>query len=736
MAGIIINDVTQLNPTEVRQVVRPETVQQVVDAVRTSTGPISVGGGRFSMGGQIASPGSLHLDMRSLNQVVTLDAGERWIRVQAGIRWCDIQRAVDPHDLSVKIMQTYANFTVGGSLSVNCHGRYVGLGPFVLSVRAIKLVLPDGSVADAGPGENADLFYGVVGGYGGLGVIVEAELDLVDNVVVEQSSRTMPVSDYLAFFRQEVRDSGTAVFHNADLYPPHYSRVRAVTWSRSARTSVSGPRLMAPRKSYALERYFMWAFSESPFGKWRREHIIEPMFYLKKRAHWRNYEAGYNVAELEPRSRRKSTYVLQEYFVPIERLEAFIDLMGRILRRHRVNAINVSIRHALADPGTCLAWAREEVFAFVLYYKQGTTAEKCGQVAVWTRELIDAVISVGGTYYLPYQPHATPAQLHRAYPRARELFALKKRYDPAFRLRNALWNKYYPEEPAPAAASRPASEFHAVYDDTEWQDAFFRFLQTVFNVLPEDRFHQAIKEACAAGDTDADIYRNLQGRLPAIKPFLGDLTYGLPALRTQKREMASQMLRILDGRTGIRGYLEIGSTGRYVSELRKSLQIEGPLFIVNDIAPSFAPPDILERGQIARLGRFFELRDYMPLAGDIEAGSLEVVTCLIGLHHAPGDRLPGFVASIHRALKPCGLFILRDHDVPSDEMRRFVSLVHTVFNAGIGVSWEDNEKELRNFAPLSHWAGLLQAAGFEDMGFRILQANDPSDNTLMAFRKA
>ena len=53
------------------------------------------------------------------------------------MRWCDIQRFVDPHDLSVAIMQTYANFTVGGSLSVNVHGRYVGQGPLILSVRAI-----------------------------------------------------------------------------------------------------------------------------------------------------------------------------------------------------------------------------------------------------------------------------------------------------------------------------------------------------------------------------------------------------------------------------------------------------------------------------------------------------------------------------------------------------------------------------------------------------------------------
>jgi FAD/FMN-containing dehydrogenase len=40
-------------------------------------------------------------------------------------------------------MQSYDNFTVGGSLSVNAHGRYVGLGPIVLSVKSIRLVLAD-----------------------------------------------------------------------------------------------------------------------------------------------------------------------------------------------------------------------------------------------------------------------------------------------------------------------------------------------------------------------------------------------------------------------------------------------------------------------------------------------------------------------------------------------------------------------------------------------------------------
>jgi FAD/FMN-containing dehydrogenase len=147
--------------------------------------------------------------------------------------------------------------------------------------------------------------------------------------------------------------------------------------------------------------------------------------------------------ELEPVSRKQSTYVLQEYFVPVQKFDAFLALMSEIFIRHNVNVINVSIRHAKADSGSLLAWAREEVFAFVVYYKQDTDDAEKGHVAVWTRELIDAALSLDGAYYLPYQPHATSEQFHRAYPRAKELFTLKKQLDPTGKFRNVIWDTYY-----------------------------------------------------------------------------------------------------------------------------------------------------------------------------------------------------------------------------------------------------------------------------------------------------
>lgn len=182
----IVNDVTSLNPVRVMAIVAPTSVEDVQEALRRTSGPVSIGGGRFSMGGQTASPGSLHFDMRSMNRIVSFSPEERTIRVQAGVRWCDIQKFVDPHGLSVKIMQTYANFTVGGALSVNCHGRYVGLGPLVLSVRRLKLVTHSGDIVDANRETHRDVFFGAIGGYGSLGVVVEIELDLVENKRVKR----------------------------------------------------------------------------------------------------------------------------------------------------------------------------------------------------------------------------------------------------------------------------------------------------------------------------------------------------------------------------------------------------------------------------------------------------------------------------------------------------------------------------------------------------------------------
>lgn len=442
-AGTTVNDVTLLNPVTVNRVVVPQRQEEIVAAVRAHPGPISIGGARYSMGGQIAAERSLHLDMRRYDKVLHFAPQEREITVQAGVTWRKVQEVIDPYDLSLQVMQSYANFTVGGSLSVNAHGRYLGQGPLVSTVRSIRLVLADGSLVEASPQQNSELFYGAIGGYGGLGVIVDATLSLAKNEPVARSSRLMPLRDYARYFAANVAPDPDIIFHNAVLYPDDYETVRAVSFARTSKAPTEPSRLQPAPTSASLERALLWATGSLPFGRALRQHVIDPLYYAPEVVEWRNYEAGYDVRSLEPLASGDSLYALQEYFVPVARLEQFVSRMRGILKRHGAGVINVSIRHARRDPGTILAWARDDVFAFVLFYRQGTTKEERTAVGGWTRELIDAAIGAGGTYYLPYQIHATPAQFRAAYPNAGRYFDLKRRVDPANKFRNKLWDAYY-----------------------------------------------------------------------------------------------------------------------------------------------------------------------------------------------------------------------------------------------------------------------------------------------------
>ncbi|WP_207425095.1 FAD-binding oxidoreductase [Pedobacter sp. SYSU D00535] len=439
----IINDITQLNPIRVQSVICPTTTKEIAEAVKGYRRPISIGGGRYSMGGQTATEQALQIDMRNFDAIKSFSPEKREITVQAGITWRKIQEHIDPHNLSVKIMQTYANFTVGGSLSVNVHGRYLGQGPLILSVKEIKLVVADGTLITASPAQHPELFYGAIGGYGALGVITEATLYLTENVKVERTDHVLPLSQYKEHFLSQLKPDSTIIFHNADIYPRRYKKLREISYRQTDKPLTIPHRLKSQHQRYRFNRVVFKVISGYPGGKWLRQHLIDPILYKGQPVEWRNYEASYDVFELEPRSRKRSTYVLQEYFVPVENFDAFYPVMVDILKKNRVNVINISIRHAKQDPGSLLAWARTDVFAFVIYYKQGTRPEAKEKVTVWTRQLVDAAIASEGAYYLPYQIHASEEQFRKAYPNAETFFELKKQVDPNYKFRNKLWDAYY-----------------------------------------------------------------------------------------------------------------------------------------------------------------------------------------------------------------------------------------------------------------------------------------------------
>lgn len=440
--ALLIANVTGLYSVMVAKAVAPTSTAQLAQEVRHWSGQIAVGGGRYSMGGQVACTGGLHLDLRDMKQLVWLDANARSVRVQAGMTWRDLQELIDPVGLAVMTMQSFANFTIGGSVAVNAHGRYVGNGALGHSVRALQLVLADGAVVEASRTQHAALFRAAIGGYGALGVITEVELDLALNVPMERTMSSVALADYPAYFQSEVRNDRDCILHNADLLPPLFDAPVAISWRATRKPLTETARLIARGQSYGLHQNVIFAVTELPCGPELRAQVVNPLVLDKPAVVWRNHEASHDVAELEPRTRRISTYVLQEYFIPVPHLEAFVRDMGSLIRKHGANVLNVSIRHSPADTLSLLPWARQEVFSLAVYSKQRVHEKAEAQAAAWTRAMIDAALQYGGRYYLPYQLHATREQFLRAYPEVAQLRQLKQSVDPQGKFSNMLWARY------------------------------------------------------------------------------------------------------------------------------------------------------------------------------------------------------------------------------------------------------------------------------------------------------
>ena len=112
--------------------------------------PVSIAGARHSMGGDSIAPGGIVIDMRPWRRM-RLEEDRDLLTVQSGATWAEIIPYLDARGRSVAVMQSNNSFTVGGSLSVNCHGWAYGRPPIASTVDSFRLMKADGTVVRLQP---------------------------------------------------------------------------------------------------------------------------------------------------------------------------------------------------------------------------------------------------------------------------------------------------------------------------------------------------------------------------------------------------------------------------------------------------------------------------------------------------------------------------------------------------------------------------------------------------------
>jgi FAD/FMN-containing dehydrogenase len=456
-SGGFINDASHLNRTAIYGVVRVASeadIANVLKFAREHNLKVTCAGQQHSMGGQSFSYGGIVMDLRDFKNI-RLDKEHKIANVQSGVRWWQLQQLLDAQGLAVKSMQSINIFSIGGTLSINAHGVDPMPGPVAPTVRSMRVMLSNGDIVTASPAENADLFRHVLGGYGLFGVILDADLDVVDNELYARKTYYMDYKDFPGYYEKNVENNNEIglAFGRLSVSPGSFLRETAAHVYTRTNFSGSLPALKPPEHQ-ALARFVINFSKTGALGRWFRwtlEKHVEPHLHdcmTRNQAMSqpdaclvsRNEEMYDDMAYLK--NRLRDTDILQEYFVPYDRMPQFVDGLRDVVQRNRANLLNVTIRTVHQDNVTALPYAKRNMFAFVLYFNVKFNQKDNEILRKTTIDLIDVAEQAGGTYYLPYQLFYSKQQLQGAYPEIDQFFAAKKQYDPIGLFTNKLYEKY------------------------------------------------------------------------------------------------------------------------------------------------------------------------------------------------------------------------------------------------------------------------------------------------------
>ncbi len=446
----IVKDSGLLLPVAVKSVYPAKGEQELktlLEKANQQDDTISIAGMQHSQGGQTMYPNGIMIDMKNYNKILDIDLQQKLITVQSGATWEDIQEQINPYGLALQVGQSQNIFSVGGSISVIGHGRDIRNGSLADTVVSLRLLTPEGEVIEVSRTENKDIFAYVIGGYGLFGVILDVTLKLTADELYIHHNKQVDYRDYTAYFKEKVLEDEAVRMHIGrisvapetflqEMYVTNYTLASNQDKLDQYNKLKGEPLIAIPKFFLGLARYSDWG--KNVFWEMQKQ-------YNEKTD--QKYESRNNVMRsdstfMEFESVSK-TEVLQEYFVPMNEFESYIDSLRTLLEEEKnLNLLNITIRYVPEDDQAVMNYATEDMFALVLLINQGTTKHDIEETGIIVRKMIDLTLAHDGTYYLPYYPYATKDQLHTAYPHAEEFFLAKQTFDPNERFNNMFYKEY------------------------------------------------------------------------------------------------------------------------------------------------------------------------------------------------------------------------------------------------------------------------------------------------------
>jgi len=329
-----VDDVSRMSGAFVDRLAFPRTERDVLDLLHravssestTATTRIGIRGTQHSMGGHAipsmsSKKNTAESDANTDNAVggrlstILVDTkflarmeyhpDSETVTVGAGCRWSDVIQFLNRFGKSPRTMQSYASFSVGGTLSVNAHGitSDTTLAKDVIQFRLARYLGTSDNCtgADGGSDDNNplpstsqtvrasidtitpsdELFGLVLGGYGLFGIVTEITLRVADNAEMFFDSinlRLLPSSEPSS---AGVASKDSALLNSSDDGDEESEFVRVWTACRSSTSNVEVK--LARLDILTLESASLYVFRKDEDGMANRASVMSSNLPLRPR---------------------------------------------------------------------------------------------------------------------------------------------------------------------------------------------------------------------------------------------------------------------------------------------------------------------------------------------------------------------------------------------------------------------------------------------------------------------
>ncbi|MDT7593527.1 MAG: L-gulono,4-lactone dehydrogenase [Pseudonocardiales bacterium] len=403
------------------QVVTPASVAElsavIGAAARAGRRVKAIGSGHSFTG--VGLTDGVQVNLARLSGLRALDSATGLVTVEAGMPLYRLNRLLEDAGLALSNLGDIDRQTLAGALSTGTHGTGRNLGGLATQVRALELVLADGSVVHCDANQDAELFSAARVGLGALGVVTAVTLATEPAFALHAAERPMSLTQVLGELDELVATNEHFEFY----WFPHTDKTLTKRNNRLA--AGEQPRPLGPRRAFIEDDVIGNGAFRLTCELGRAVPALVPRInqFAARFMGDREYSDASHRVFCSPRRVR---FVEMEYAVPRAAVRDAIAGVQRVTEQPGMKvSFPIEVRFAAPDDiPLSTASGRESAYLAVHMF--------AGQP--YQRYFADVEAVMSG---LDGRPHwgkmhtCDAATLRTRYPRFDEFLAVRKRADPA-----------------------------------------------------------------------------------------------------------------------------------------------------------------------------------------------------------------------------------------------------------------------------------------------------------------